>query len=180
MQRVELISVRRQNAVGHLICEPVVLKEGGLEYRRGRIRVVLEQLGRASSVVRQIEAAVEVLISALPGRANEISELFRDGQPVQHFVARNDICDELDTHFMKLLAWSLDLCLYLLKGEHVCGIVEPVRLAIHFVEAKADCSCLVLPVRAGGECDPSHVSRPNQMRTNGCQNRVAPLFVCSH
>jgi len=119
-----------------LVFQPLPLEEAGLEQRGRRVVVQFVQLGRASTVVGQVQATVQMRLALAPAVGDPVAVMRRNRQLVHQAFAGDDIADQVQRQLVQLGAGVFDVLLDLAQGERVVRAFVPVRLAVDGVEAE--------------------------------------------
>ncbi len=155
MEGVELIHLRLD------ILQPEPLRRAAFNQRGGRVRIVLQQLGRVSAVIAEIKAAIQRRLVAVPRINNQLPRVLWNGQPVEP-VPLDDHSGSLDAHLMEL-GGHVFQHVHLLRREGVTDRLVPI-FPIHAVVGETDLLQLPLPVRTGNRMLALHHQPPELLK----------------
>jgi hypothetical protein len=156
MDRVELVSARRDDLPLDRLLEPGPLKHRGLEDRGRGVRVIFQQLCRASPVETEIQSAIKAGFVAVPAIGHQRPVSFRYPQRSQVFFVADDAIDQFEAHRVDFAGRRFNLALDLIQRESIIGALVPVALAIQRMKIKSASFGRRPPVVALGAGDTLH------------------------
>src|SRR5262249_18864728 len=128
---------------GFDVLQPVPLHHSRFVERRGRVGIVFQKLGRALSVIGEVEAAVDGGIGAPPYALDIVAPGRRNAHALPKLVG-NDMLDSLQAKVVQRLGRGFDF-VDLVGGEDVAGLLGPIGLALQDVVVEPQLLALLRP-----------------------------------